>query len=76
MTMTDTDDLGEADRAALQLALDLTLADDPPDESRVEQVTDFLREPMVRGCELLRLSPANGTTQPETVAKTAVLDRH
>lgn len=29
---------GDVDHAALQLALDLTLADDPPDEGRVEQV--------------------------------------
>lgn len=32
------------DLDALQLALDLTLADDPPDPGRIEQVTDFLRE--------------------------------
>jgi hypothetical protein len=31
-----------ADIAALQLALDLTLAGDPPDQGRVEQVTDFI----------------------------------
>jgi hypothetical protein len=37
-------DLTEVDRAALQLALDLTLADDPVDPGRVKQVTDFLRE--------------------------------
>jgi hypothetical protein len=37
-------ELSGADHAALQLALDLTLADDPPDPGRVEQVMDFLRE--------------------------------
>ena len=36
-------DLTELDHAALQLALDLTLADDPSDPDRVEQVTDFLQ---------------------------------
>jgi hypothetical protein len=35
--------LSDVDRSALQLALDLTLADDPPDGGRVEQVTDFLK---------------------------------
>jgi hypothetical protein len=47
MTAAHDDDdyeLTEADRAALQLALDMTLADDPPDPGRVEQVQDFLRE--------------------------------
>src|SRR5262245_39994396 len=41
-TMT-CDDYTETDLAALQLALDLTIADDPPDHpGRVEQVTHFL----------------------------------
>jgi hypothetical protein len=46
-TPTDDDvaDLTEADIAALQLALDLTLADDPPDSGRVEQITDMLTDP-------------------------------
>jgi hypothetical protein len=35
-------DADRADIAALQLALDLTLANDPPDPGRVEQVTNFL----------------------------------
>jgi hypothetical protein len=39
---TTIDDLTEVDRDALQLAIDLTLLDDPPDRGRVEQVTDFL----------------------------------
>jgi hypothetical protein len=39
MTMTTLEpDLDEVDRDALQLALDLTLANNPPDEGRVEQV--------------------------------------
>jgi hypothetical protein len=42
MSEIDETDLSEVDRAALQLALDLTLANDPPDPGRVEQVTDFL----------------------------------
>jgi hypothetical protein len=36
-------DLSEADLAALTLAVDLTLADDPPDPGRVEQVESKLR---------------------------------
>lgn len=39
-TTNDKDQLTDADRAALQLALDLTLADDPPHPGRVEQVQD------------------------------------
>jgi hypothetical protein len=35
-------ELREADHAALDLAVALTLANDPPDPGRVEQVTDFL----------------------------------
>ena len=42
--MTTDDDLTEADRAALQLALDLTLANDPEDEGRVEQVQSMLAD--------------------------------
>jgi len=37
-------DLTEVDRAALQLAIDLTLSDDPPDPGCVEQVTAFLKK--------------------------------
>jgi hypothetical protein len=44
-TAEDIADLTEADVAALQLALDLTLADDPPDRGRVEQITDLLTDP-------------------------------
>jgi hypothetical protein len=45
--MSDTDDtITESDRAALQLALDLTLTDDLGEgQGRVDQITDFLREP-------------------------------
>ena len=49
MTNNEADSLTDSDRAALQLALDLTLADDPPDHGRVEQVTYFLREPKKYG---------------------------
>jgi hypothetical protein len=42
--MDDEADLTEADRSALKMAVDLTLADDPPDPGRVEQVTAFLHE--------------------------------
>jgi hypothetical protein len=50
MTMTtptadDISDLTEADIAALQLSLDLTLSDDPVDPGRVEQITDMLDDP-------------------------------
>ena len=45
-TTTPADDCSdlaeEVDLAALQLALDLTLANDPPDPGRVEQVRTFL----------------------------------
>lgn len=41
--LADLTDLTEADLAALQLAVDLTLADDPPDPGRTEQVMDFLQ---------------------------------
>jgi hypothetical protein len=37
-------DLSDAGVAALQFALDLTLADNPPDKGRVEQVKEMLRE--------------------------------
>lgn len=43
-TADDVADLSEADVAALQLALDLTLADDPPDPGRVEQVQSMLED--------------------------------
>lgn len=43
-TADDVADLSEADVAALQLALDLTLADDPHDEGRVSQITDMLTD--------------------------------
>ena len=36
--LNNEDELTDGDLAALQLALDLTLADDPPDPGRVEQV--------------------------------------
>jgi hypothetical protein len=42
MAMT-TNDITEADRAALQLALDLCLAGDPEGPGRADQVRDFLR---------------------------------
>ncbi len=41
----DEDELSETDLAALQLSIDLCLANDPPDEGRAEQIQDFLREP-------------------------------
>jgi len=43
-TRPTIDELSEADLAALQLALDLTLADDPPDPGRVDQITDMLSD--------------------------------
>jgi hypothetical protein len=39
--LTDSD---KADIAALQMALDLILDNDPPDQGKIEQVTDFLNK--------------------------------
>jgi hypothetical protein len=45
MPMTENEaDLSPVDRDSLRLAIDLTLADDPPDPGRAEQVQDFLNE--------------------------------
>jgi hypothetical protein len=44
MEATDLTDTDRADIAALQLALDLTLADDPPSQGRVDQVRSMLQE--------------------------------
>jgi len=54
-TLEDIADLDGVDISALQLALDLTLANDPPEPGRVEQVMDFLHG--VPGIEALPARP-------------------
>ena len=62
------------DRAAMQLALNLTLAE--KDEGRVEQVKSMLAERGIpRGRKLLRVSPADEFAAAAAIGDAALLRR-